>query len=156
MAPSDRAAIGRDEVTAYRPVLDAEQIMKYLDEVFPEARTFGLRIERIGEGEIVTRLPFSERFLRPGGTISGPTLMTLGDTTAFFLILAMVGPVGMAVTTHASFEFLRRPLAADLFAHARLLKLGRRLAVCECHIRSDGDPNPVAHATVTYALPPTR
>jgi uncharacterized protein (TIGR00369 family) len=142
-------------VTAYRPALDADQIMKFLDEVFPEARTFGLGIERIGDGEIVTRLPFEERFLRPGGTISGPTLMTLGDTTAFYLILAMVGPVGMAVTTHASFTFLRRPLPADLFAHARLLKLGR-LAVIECHIRSDGDPNPVAQATITYALPPTR
>ena len=142
-------------MTAYRPVLDAEQIMEFLDEVFPEARGFGLEIERIGDGEIATRLPFSERFLRPGRTISGPTLMTLGDTTAFFLILAMVGPVGMAVTTHANFTFLRRPLAADLFAHAKLLKLGR-LTVVECHIRTDGDPNPVAHATITYALPPTR
>jgi uncharacterized protein (TIGR00369 family) len=142
-------------VTAYRPVLDAAQIMDFLDDVFPEARTFGLEIEHIGDGEITTRLPFSERFLRPGGTISGPTLMTLGDTTAFYLVLAMVGPVGMAVTTHANFTFLRRPLPADLRARAKLLKLGR-LAVTECHVYSDGDPNPVAHATITYALPPTR
>ena len=79
-------------------------------------------------------LPFSADNLRPGGTLSGPTLMTMADTAMYFLLLSRLGPVALAVTTSLSINFLRRPPPADLLATARLLKLGSKLAVGEVHI----------------------
>ena len=94
----------------------------------------------------------SERHLRPGGTVSGPTQMMLADTAAYFLVLSLVGPVPLAVTTHLSINFMRKPAPGPLEADARILKLGKRLAVCDVLL---GDPEaPVAHAQVTYSIPP--
>ena len=99
-------------------------------------------------------MPYRDAFLRPGGTLSGPTLMTLADTAMYYLVLAHVGPVSLAVTSNLTIHFLRRPAPRDLLAEARMLRLGGRSAVGDVVIRSDGDPAPVAHATVAYALPP--
>jgi acyl-coenzyme A thioesterase PaaI-like protein len=96
----------------------------------------------------------SDAFLRPGGTLSGPTLMTLADTAMYFLVLAMTGPQPLAVTSSLTINFLRKPPPADLYATARMLKLGARLAVGEVHLRGGDHPGVlVAQASVTYALP---
>ncbi len=136
-------------------VLDAEAIEAFMDEVFPRANTFA-RIDALGEGRLVLTLRAEEgldRFLRPGGTLSGPTLMNMADTAMYFLVLSLVGREALAVTADLTMHFLRRPPAAPLRAEAAMLKLGRRLAVGEVHLRSEGVEGPVAHATVTYALP---
>ena len=91
--------------------------------------------------------------LRPGGTVSGPTQMGLADGAAYALILAHIGPVALAVTSSLNIAFLRKPQPADLVADATFLKLGRKLAVVDVRLRSEGSDDPIAQATVTYAIP---
>jgi uncharacterized protein (TIGR00369 family) len=102
------------------------------------------------------RLAYDERHLRPGGTLSGPAIMTLADLALYVAILAQIGPVPLAVTTSLNFNFLRKPAQKDLVAECRLLKLGKRLAVGEVLVRSDGDPDIACHATGTYSIPERR
>lgn len=130
----------------------ADDIERFLVEHFPQAVGVGV-IEAVAVDGLRLRVPFRPEYLRPGGTLSGPTLMTAADTAVYFLILARLGPVPLAVTTSLDIHFLRRPAARDLLAEARLLKLGRRLAVGDVLLRVDGDSEPVAQANVTYALP---
>ena len=96
----------------------------------------------------------SEGSLRPGGTIAGTTMMTLADFAPYVAILASIGWVPLAVTVNLSINFLRKPAARDLFAEARLIKLGKRLAVADIGIRSEGQDDLVAHAIATYSIPP--
>jgi uncharacterized protein (TIGR00369 family) len=130
------------------------EIDAFLDEHFPQARSLGAHIETVEPGKLSLRLPVGADDLRPGGTVSGPTLMTLADTAFYFLVLSMIGPVELAVTTHLSIDFLRRPRPTDIVADAEMLKLGQRLAVGRVTLRSAGDDAPVAHASVTYSIPP--
>ncbi len=100
------------------------------------------------------RLNCSERHLRPGATVSGPTMFALADIGMWLAVLAQIGPVGMAVTTNLNINFLRLPGAVDLVADCRILKLGRRLAIGECAIAPAAGGEMVAHATATYSIPP--
>jgi uncharacterized protein (TIGR00369 family) len=116
-----------------------------------------LRIEEVRPRFLRARVPASDRHLRPGGTIAGPTMMALADCVVWLAIIATLGRGEAAVTTNLNINFMRRPEPADLIAEARLLKLGRRSAVGDVMIYSDdgGDAadHPVAHATLTYAIP---
>lgn len=134
--------------------MTADDIHGFLREHFPQAETFGAKIESIEPDRLRLRLPVDDAHLRPGGTVSGPTLMTLADTAFYFLILARLGPIALAVTTHLSIDFLRRPAPTDVVAEAELLKLGSRLAVGRVTMYSDGADEPIAHASVTYSIPP--
>ena len=111
-------------------------------------------IEAAWHGGCRVRRKFSERSLRPGGTVSGPTMMGLTDFAMYVAILASVGPVPLAVTTNLNINFLRKPAQRDLIAEVRLIKLGKRLAIGEVEIYSDGEEEMVAHATSTYSIPP--
>lgn len=111
-------------------------------------------IEDAWLGGCRVRRKFSERSLRPGGTISGPTMMGLTDFAMYVAILASIGPVPLAVTTNLNINFLRRPEQRDLIAEVKLIKLGKRLAVGEVEIFSEGLDEMVAHATATYSIPP--
>lgn len=114
-------------------------------------------IEEVREMGILVRLMVDERHLRPGGTVSGPSMFALADVSIYLAVLAMVGPKGLAVTTNISMDFMRKPAAAtDLLCDCRLLKLGKTLAVGDCLIRSEGMEAPVARASMTYAIPPDR
>jgi uncharacterized protein (TIGR00369 family) len=134
------------------PRLTADEIYGLLAAVFPQARAF-CDIVAIRDDELDCVVRYRDAFLRPGGTLSGPTLMTLADTAMYFLVLAMTGPQPLAVTSSLSINFLRKPPPADLFATARMLKLGTRLAVGEVHVRGGEPAVLVAQASVTYALP---
>jgi uncharacterized protein (TIGR00369 family) len=136
------------------PVMTAEQIHDFLDEHFPQISHLDMRIEEVREDGIKIRVPIAHKHLRPGGTVSGPTMMTLADAGTYLAIMAQVGPVVLAVTTNLNINFLRKPGQADILANCRLLKLGKRLAVGEVHIYSEGMAEPVAHATLTYSIPP--
>jgi uncharacterized protein (TIGR00369 family) len=137
------------------PVMGGPELLKLLAESFPQAGHLKLQIEHLDDRTIRLRLPVTEDHLRPGGTISGPTLMWLADCGTYLLIMAQLGPVVQAVTTNLNMNFLRRGEAGrDLIAEGRLLKLGARLAVAEFAILSDGSAAPVAHATLTYSIPP--
>jgi uncharacterized protein (TIGR00369 family) len=99
------------------------------------------------------RMAYHESQLRPGGTISGPSMMTLADLALYVAILGSIGPVGLAVTTNFSINFLRKPAARPMIADCRLMKLGKRLAVGEVDLRSEGSDEIVAHVTGTYSIP---
>jgi uncharacterized protein (TIGR00369 family) len=121
-----------------------------MDEGFPNWRAFST-IVALGENDITVKMPFRKDLMRAGGTISGPALMTLADTAAYFVTLAHAGPLAGAATANLDIHFLVRPKPADITAVATMLRLGRRLAVSKVDLLSEGDL--VAHATVTYALP---
>jgi uncharacterized protein (TIGR00369 family) len=135
--------------------MTAEEIAKFLHEVFPQGfyPGCGLTIERVDYGDVRVRRHFHENFIRPGGTISGPTMMELADFAMYVAVFSAIGPEPLAVTTNLSINFLRKPGQGDLVADARLLKVGKRLAVGEVAIYSDGAPDPVAHVTSTYSIP---
>ena len=135
--------------------MTAEELEQFLYSHFPDSTHRAFTVERVDEMYAQVRMRFDQRLLRPGGTISGPSLMLLSDTTTYLALLGMIGPVALAVTTSLNINFLRKPAQADVIAECKLLKLGKRLAVGEVTLRSEGDPNPVAHATVTYSIPTT-
>ncbi|MGJ3262120.1 MAG: PaaI family thioesterase [Salinarimonas sp.] len=140
---------------ATRPVMNREEVEAFLAREFPEIYLDGpiWHVEAVGPMTARMRLDFHPRHIRPGGTLSGPAMMTLADLALYVAVLANVGPVALAVTTNLSFNFLRKPPQAALVADTRLLKLGRRLAVGEVTIVSEGGGEAVCHATGTYALP---
>jgi len=126
----------------------------FMTEQFPQVAG-DIVIENVAEMEITVRHLIGERHLRPGGTVSGPTMFSLADVSVYLAVLAMIGPQGLAVTTNCSIDFMRKPAAgADLICRCRLLKLGRVLAVGECLVYSEGHPAPVARASMTYSIPP--
>ena len=131
--------------------LTAGEITRFLEERFEEAIPFV--IEHLGERSARVRLVVESKHLRPGDTVSGPSLMRLADAAMYFAILGAMGPVWDAVTSNLNISFLRRPKPVDIIAEVALLKLGKRLAFGDIKMFSDGDPEPVAHATCTYAIP---
>lgn len=122
----------------------------------PFMAKFPARAEKIEAGRATFRLTYSDGMLRPGGTINGPAMMALADMTMYAVVMSEIGKETMAVTSNLNMNFLRRPGQRDLIAEGRILKLGRRLAYGEVTMYSDGNPDPVAHATVTYSVPPDR
>jgi uncharacterized protein (TIGR00369 family) len=141
-----------DKVKA-RP-FTVDELNAYLIEIFPEFWKDGdLRVEHIAPMSATVRLIHHPKHLRPGGTISGPTMFGVCDAALFVAILSEIGPVAHAVTTSASINFLRKPAPADLIARTKLIKLGKRLAVGEVALYSEGESEMVAHATATYSLP---
>ena len=135
--------------------MTVDQLERYLAAEFPQALypASGLTIEAVWHGGGRVRQVYQPQFVRPGGTISGPTMMALADFAMYVGILASIGPVPLAVTTNLNINFLRKPETRDLLAECRLLKLGKRLAVGEVTLTSDGMPEPVAHVTSTYSIP---
>lgn len=135
-------------------VLNREQLSEYLAHVFPQVeRDFA--IEKVDENSITVRLKVEERHLRPGGTVSGPSMFSLADVSVYALILALKGRQSLAVTTGCSMDFMRKPDGgADMIARCTLLKLGKTLAVGDVLMFSEGADKPVARATMTYSLPP--
>ncbi|PWK62669.1 PaaI family thioesterase [Roseicyclus mahoneyensis] len=136
--------------------MDVAALTRFLDEVFPQvAADFG--IEHVAENRLTVRLKVAERHLRPGGTVSGPTMFALADVSVYLAILAQIGPKALAVTTNCSIDFMRKPAAhADMICECRILKLGRVLAVGDCLLYSEGEAAPVARASLTYSIPPER
>jgi uncharacterized protein (TIGR00369 family) len=122
----------------------------------PFVGSLGLQVEHIEAGKASIRLPFREDFIRPGGTVSGPVQMALADLVMYAVVMSLIGRVELAVTTSLNCNFLRRPRPADLVGHGQILKLGKRLAVGEVLLYSEGEPEPVAHVTCTYSIPPER
>lgn len=134
--------------------MTADDLAEFLVAHFPQIEHLDLAIERVDAEGVRVSVPYKEMHLRPGGTISGPTLMGIADTVLYLCILSRIGPVAMAVTTNLNINFLRLPGQNGIVAEGRLFKLGRRLAVGEVTLFSAGDADPVAHVTGTYSIPP--
>lgn len=138
------------------PMMNEQELTDFIETAFPQL-SLGFVLERVTSDEIQIRLPVTDQHLRPGGTVSGPTLFTVADVAAYMLTLAQIGPKALAVTTNCSIDFMRKPAAeADLLVRGRLLKLGRQLSVTDVLMFSEGSEAPVARATLTYSLPPAQ
>jgi uncharacterized protein (TIGR00369 family) len=131
-----------------------EQFHQILNDHMPDARDLGIEIKRLERGEAEVWLPHDPRRLRPGGTISGPTLFNLADLGLYLVTLSLVGLEPLAVTTDMTIHFLRKPAPAPLICRARVLKGGKRLVIGEATMFSEGEGEPVAHAVGTYSVPP--
>jgi len=140
------------------PAMNADEIAKLLRDEFPQFfhPGRGLSIERVDYASSRIRRHFQEDHIRPGGTISGPTMMELADFAMYVAVFSVAGPQPLAVTTNLNINFLRKPGKGDLVADARLMKIGKRLVVGEVAIYSDGESEPVAHVTSTYSIPQNR
>lgn len=104
---------------------------------------------------VTMALMASDKHLRPGATMSGPSMFALADVSAYLCILSVLGPMAMAVTTSCSIDFMRKPSAGRLMCRMELLKLGRTLAITEGRLYSEGSTDkPVARASLTYSIPP--
>jgi uncharacterized protein (TIGR00369 family) len=133
-----------------------EEFEAIMREQLPFAQAMGPEVVELAPGRSVMRLPYKSDFLRPGGTIGGPLLMALADLALYGAVMAALGPVVQAVTTNLTINFLRLPPPADVVAQARLIKVGKRLAVGTVELYSADEPAMVAHVTGTYSLPPRR
>ncbi|MDE2486558.1 MAG: PaaI family thioesterase [Alphaproteobacteria bacterium] len=137
-----------------KPVLDVAGVNALIRRAFPEAADGHLaRVLEVGPGRVRVMSPYRAGLLRPGGVISGPTLMSLADVAAYALVLAHVGDQLMAVTSSLLMNFLRGAKPGDIHAEAALLRLGRRNAVCDVRLWTESPERLAAQANVTYALP---
>ena len=131
--------------------MTVEELNRFLSTAFDTER--GYFVDSLDEACLVARVPAGSVQIRPGGTVSGPTLMALADGAAYCQVLAHIGPVALAVTSSLNITFLRKPQPVGVVAEARFLKLGRKLAVVEVRLFSEDSPDLVAQAVVTYAIP---
>lgn len=150
---SGRETPARMKSTERRAAMTVDELNTFFQTAFPGGR---VRVEAADGKTAICRLPFDPASIRPGDTVSGPTMMALADTVMYALILSQIGFAPMAVTTNLSINFLRMPGRADLIGEARMLKLGKSLAVGDVFIRADGADAPCAHAVVTYSIPPKK
>lgn len=135
-----------------RSKMTLEKLREFFAREFPQST---VAIESAGGGKALVRQTITPQHLRPGNTVSGPVMMATADSAMYAALLAEIGPVALAVTTNLTINFLRKPQpGCDITAECTLLKLGQRLAVGEVLLRSDGVDAPVAHATLTYSIPP--
>ncbi|MFE0755296.1 PaaI family thioesterase [Inquilinus sp. NPDC058860] len=137
-----------------QPAIEAETVEAIIREGVPLIGAFGVTVAALGAGTAKLVMPCREDFVRPGGTITGPALFGLADVALYAAVLSRIGRVELAVTTSMAINFLRRPALVPVIAEARLLKLGKRLAYGEVLLFSEGEDEPVAHATGTYSIPP--
>jgi uncharacterized protein (TIGR00369 family) len=137
--------------------MSVAELEEFLRIEFPQSFGSGdTTIESADGASCLLRQRYNDRMLRPGGTVSGPTLMALADCAMYVVLLSAIGPVGLAVTTNLNINFLRKGQPGqDVLAEARLLKLGKRLAVGEVNLLSGTSPDPIAHVTSTYSIPNT-
>jgi uncharacterized protein (TIGR00369 family) len=140
------------------PKLSVKELEERLEAEFPGVLggEEGFAIEAVWHGGCRVRKHCGARSLRPGGTIAGTAMMALADFTTYVAVLATIGWEPLSVTTNLNINFLKKPAPRDLLGEARLIKLGRRLAVADIAIRSEGETEMVAHATATYSIPPRR
>ena len=141
-----------DRTMLPEPVMTAIELEDFVAAAFSHApRTY--LCDAVTEAGVILRLPIGTEHGRPGGTVSGPSMMGLADAAAWLATLSRIGPVALAVTTSLNINFLRKPPIADIEAHADLIKLGKRLSVSEVRVISTATKEVVAHATVTYSIP---
>jgi uncharacterized protein (TIGR00369 family) len=137
-------------------VLNKQELNEYLQEIFAQISN-DFVIDALDRDGITMRLLVDERHLRPGGTVSGPSMFGLADVAVYAMVLSRLGRKALAVTTSSSLDFLRKPAAGrDIVARGRLLKLGRSLAVGDVLMYSQGSDEAVARATMTYSIPPEK
>lgn len=136
-----------------QPKMTLIEMHSFFEQVFPQVKD-KFEVLDLQPMAATVRMHVGEADLRPGGTISGPAMFALADVAFYIATLAMIGPKALTVTTSCNINFMRKPEPGDLLAKARILKLGRSLSVGDVELFSDGSDKPVAHASLTYSIPP--
>jgi len=131
--------------------MDIDELNAFLAGAFEGGRPYV--VDELADDRCRLVLPAEHVSTRPGGTVAGPVLMMLADAAAYAMVLARIGPVALAVTSSLTISFLRKPEPGVVIAEAAVLKVGRKLAVIEVRLYAGDEQDPVAHATVTYAIP---
>jgi uncharacterized protein (TIGR00369 family) len=134
------------------PAMDVDELQVFLDGAFPNVLPY--TVEEVTDSGVRMRLSIDESNVRPGGTVSGPSLMALADCAAWLAIVGQIGPVALSVTTSLHIDFLRKPELVDVVAVGTILKLGSRLGVVEVALYTVAGDALVAKAQVTYSIPP--
>lgn len=138
-----------------RLMMNERDLRDFLSARFPQVGN-KIEIVKLTDQGIDVCLKVQEQDLRPGGTVSGPSIFTLADVSVYLALLSRIGPVELAVTTNCSINFMRKPPRTDLLGHARILRLGNSLCVCEVDVYADGADVMIAHAVLTYSIPPRK
>ncbi|MGI9357478.1 MAG: PaaI family thioesterase [Rhizobiaceae bacterium] len=143
-------------MTNMKPVLAGPELRSFIEEVFPQSITDypTMKVTSVEPGRVCLQLETDERHLRPGGTVSGPTLFSIADMGGYFCVLSHIGKEALAVTTNININFMRKANPGLLKAEARIMKLGKRLMVFDVSITQGEANNMIAHATGTYVIPP--
>ncbi|MDA0764040.1 MAG: PaaI family thioesterase [Proteobacteria bacterium] len=128
------------------------EIEQFLKKEFPQVSQ-SFEILTLDAGSISMLMNITNEHLRPGGSVSGPTMFLLADVSFYLATLSLIGPKSLTVTTNCSINFLRKPSEENLISETRVLKIGKTLSVGDVLIYSKGNKNPVAHASLTYAIP---
>jgi uncharacterized protein (TIGR00369 family) len=133
--------------------MDKDALCAFLQAEFPQVSD-DIKICHLAPMRLGVMLNVRPGHLRPGGTVSGPAMFGLADVGVYLTLLSMIGPRALSVTTQGSIDFLRKPSAdRNLQADIELVKLGRRLAVGDVRMFSEGAPDAlVARATLTYII----
>ncbi len=134
--------------------VSAAELAEMARENVPLVGMLDMQVESVLPGAVTIRVPYRDEFIRPGGTVSGPVLMAVADFAMYAVVLSLIGRVDLAVTTNLSINFLRRPPPGDVVARARILKMGKRLAVGEVLLHGGDEEELIAHVTSTYSIPP--
>lgn len=154
--PSFRTVLHPTQGDTMEVKMTAAEMSAFLDQAFEQVKGDFI-IEQVAPNRVTVRLNVQEKHLRPGGTVSGPSMFALADVSAYLVTMAMIGPKALAVTTNCSIDFMRKPASGvDLIAQVQLLKLGKQLSVSDVMIYSEGMEAPVARASLTYAIPPSK
>lgn len=138
------------------PVMSAAEVNSLIAEAYPQLNEGGstYQVVEVRPGGCRVRLNADQRHVRPGGTVSGPSLFTLADIGGYACVLSHAGPDALSVTVNLGINFMRKAEAGPIDGECRILKLGRSLMVFDIDILSNGET--VAHATGTYSIPPRR
>ena len=129
-----------------------KELNDFLEKEFPQVNK-NFEILKVSNKNFSMLMHISSEHLRPGATVSGPTMFLLADVTFYLATLSVIGPKSLTVTTNCSINFLRKPNEKNLISEARILKLGKTLSVGDVLIYSEDIDEPVAHASLTYSIP---
>jgi len=135
-----------------KPLMSKVYLENFLDKEFPQVSS-NFRILNTKPNSLSMLMHISDKHLRPGRTVSGPTMFLLADVSFYLATLSIIGPKSLTVTTNCSINFLRKPNISDLISETRVLKIGKTLSVGDVLIYSKGIKEPVAHASLTYSIP---
>ena len=135
-----------------KPLMSKVDLENFLEKEFPQVSS-NFKILNTKANSLSMLMHISDEHLRPGGTVSGPTMFLLADVSFYLATLSIIGPKSLTVTTNCSINFLRKPNISDLICETRVLKIGKTLSVGDVLIYSEGIKEPVAHASLTYSIP---
>ena len=135
-----------------KPLMSKIDLENFLEKEFPQVSN-NFKILNTKPNSLSMLMHISDEHLRPGGTVSGPTMFLLADVSFYLATLSIIGPKSLTVTTNCSVNFLRKPNISDLISESRVLKIGKTLSVGDVLIYSKGIKEPVAHASLTYSIP---